>query len=257
VKESADGLPSIDEMVEIATMDSAARLLIPPVDLEALATEIGICVERCELRGYMGQTGRHYGGYVVSLREGLSSERERFTLAHEIGHALLDRLGIPLESQTHLPSIEVLCNGFANELLVPRNWLAESTSLPLTVGAIGRVAREAVASSTVAFISIASVHDCWALLSFLRWNSQSRHWECTRTLATTAKALDPIITRDSLRTICEPWRLPETGSISMQVLLKGRPVPVHGEFERRGMGMDLLIDLKSHRRIQAFRNQLS
>jgi len=70
---------------------------------------------------------------VIELREGLSSRRRRWSLAHELGHTLFYRKdsvaglchSIGILEKAELNSEEQLCNRFSRALLIPRSALSE------------------------------------------------------------------------------------------------------------------------------------
>jgi hypothetical protein len=67
---------------------------------------------------YDGETRLVEDQLVVYLRPNLIPSREKFTTAHELGHAALFRMAPRLDQSD--TGIERLCNLFAAELLVPR-----------------------------------------------------------------------------------------------------------------------------------------
>jgi len=88
----------------------------PPVDLARIARELGIIVKISDL-GY-----RISGFYtnieskpVIVLNKRINASRQRFTLAHEIGHYLLSS---QIPESTELSTCR-LANEFAAHLLMP------------------------------------------------------------------------------------------------------------------------------------------
>ena len=137
------------------SMKSAIKLLIEdlhelPVDVEKIAEKLHIEIlekhfaENPELSGMLVRNGDEV---FMAVNSAQSKSRQRFTVAHEIGHYLLDEAkpiwvdknirpvqvsfrkgsgGIP----TSYPLSEVRANRFAAELLVPTDWvLQEFTAL--------------------------------------------------------------------------------------------------------------------------------
>lgn len=65
------------------------------------------------MRQFDGLLARASHSWVIVVRRGLSGDRQRFTLAHELGHILLDgKLPATLD-------LEKACNRFAGAFLVP------------------------------------------------------------------------------------------------------------------------------------------
>jgi len=110
---------------EARALVSQPRFLRAPVDVFALAREVGVAeFERREMSadGYLGQ--RDDGTLVVRYRSANSHHRNRFTVAHEIGHILLCRIeGTSLAARgrerTSSPEEETAANRIASELLMP------------------------------------------------------------------------------------------------------------------------------------------
>lgn len=105
-----------------------AGIATVPVDVEALASFLGIRVSRTELaKGEAGCTVRRRGKTCIWVNQDDSPLRQRFTILHEIAHHVLkleSKHGekVPadeLERFTGRPPEEVLCDIFAAECLVP------------------------------------------------------------------------------------------------------------------------------------------
>ena len=61
-----------------------------PVDIEGLARAFdGVKVERAPLDGISGETRLEPDGYRIRVNSTDGEKRQRFTLAHELGHVLL------------------------------------------------------------------------------------------------------------------------------------------------------------------------
>jgi Zn-dependent peptidase ImmA (M78 family)/transcriptional regulator with XRE-family HTH domain len=80
---------------------------------------------------------------VIMINSSTSKTRQIFTLIHELAHLLFQRSGITQDDETFLDqmigierAIEVFCNRFAAEFLVPNDWLCrqiEGTEPKLSV----------------------------------------------------------------------------------------------------------------------------
>lgn len=131
------------------------RITKPEVDVDALAQECGLTVAYVDVDGTLsGQLYPDLREITVNTR-GRSRARQRFTVAHELGHWQLrhhtlgelppDTLGYSgaLEDEgTHegRSAVEVEANTFAAELLMPSPWIRKIPK-PLTVGAPSELAR--------------------------------------------------------------------------------------------------------------------
>jgi Zn-dependent peptidase ImmA (M78 family) len=123
---------------------AAVGITSPPADLEAIALRNGLRIVRgatlgsdvrARLRPLMGLIEVADLGPVV----------ERFAIAHELGHALLDHGGdrtcyetpvydsVPLGEADMGISFEQEASAFASHLLVPRSWLRTAVDRGLTI----------------------------------------------------------------------------------------------------------------------------
>lgn len=110
-----------------------------PVKIIEICKNLGFCVFRQKMPenicGYIAIDGELRGRFpsdrIISVEEGASSKRRRFTVAHELGHFLLDFDPNKTISYTameyicpysqNLPEPEVRANRFAAALLMPED----------------------------------------------------------------------------------------------------------------------------------------
>lgn len=120
-----------------------AKIERPPVPVEKIASLLKVQVKYSPLEGNIsGLTYKHNGKTVIGINALHPEVRQRFTLAHELGHLLLnhkgdfflDRVILFRDSHssagTNPPEIEA--NRFAAELLMPRDMLSRDLSTLLT-----------------------------------------------------------------------------------------------------------------------------
>lgn len=95
----------------------------PPLDLDLVVrlwSNLRVSVEDLDGPGYM--VGLGDAGAEILIRKADPTERQRYTLAHELGHWVLGCV-----SGTGSPSrdddVERWCNKFAAALLMPRYWI--------------------------------------------------------------------------------------------------------------------------------------
>lgn len=104
-----------------------------PVDVEAIARHLAAAVIRERLdRDVSGLLFRDKDSAVIGVNDLHAPKRQRFTVAHEVGHLVLHR-GRPLvldhvrvnfrdaNSSTATDSEEIQANAFAAEILMPRH----------------------------------------------------------------------------------------------------------------------------------------
>lgn len=131
------------------------KITKPEVDVEALARECGLVVAYVDVEGKLsGQLYPDMHEITLNTR-GRSRVRQRFTLAHELGHWQLghhllgelppDTLGYAGAfedegSHEGRSPIEIEANTFAAELLMPGPWIRKIPK-PLSVGAPSSLAK--------------------------------------------------------------------------------------------------------------------
>lgn len=105
-----------------------------PVNPINIANKIGIRVYRQDPNMNNGRSGFYdHENNVILVNTTEPSQRQRFTVAHEIGHAVLHKKSCDRDNFTHdlgnYQIEEVEANRFAAELLMPREAL--QTFLPM------------------------------------------------------------------------------------------------------------------------------
>jgi tetratricopeptide (TPR) repeat protein len=99
-----------------------------PVQLEPIARSVGVEEIRAVELGRNGELRIDEDALRIVHSRDLGKERRRFTVAHEIGHAvLISRSGALV---TDGPDLERFCDAFASALLIPESMLPK---LPATV----------------------------------------------------------------------------------------------------------------------------
>src|SRR5438034_7962595 len=109
-----------------------SRAVAPPVNVEAIAAAIGIVIRKTptedDVSGFLFKQG---GVSVIGVNALHHPNRQRFTIAHEIGHFMLDHFDqvhvdkaiVRLRNEASSTGTfreEVEANRFAAELLMPR-----------------------------------------------------------------------------------------------------------------------------------------
>jgi Zn-dependent peptidase ImmA (M78 family) len=115
-----------------------AGLVAPPVPIEKLVADQGLAITEGRIPKGWGYLDT--GAWAVRLSSALFLEtpqnlnRRRFTLAHELGHSVLEHgdqscwnlAALPeameLEELDDLPDFEQEAHHFAREILLPRTW---------------------------------------------------------------------------------------------------------------------------------------
>ncbi len=136
----------------------------PPVDLDHLARRMGVDEV---VRRPMEIDGRLLAGpdrIVVQLCSQRSYVRQRFTLAHELGHLWLSQNRVKSE----LPPLEWreeerFCNRFAAAILMPRTWIARrSVESTPNLRVLEQMSLEANTSLSATLIRAQDVDPRWS-----------------------------------------------------------------------------------------------
>jgi len=137
-------------------------------DVKRIAAAVGIDVEYVRETPYEGCIERDgFGRARVRIRSGLNKRRERFTLAHELGHwALQEQMlgtcegklfrGISVNDQ-EMREEESLANLIAAEILLPRESVASCFRSDAIHESLNRICREHVVSRTMALRRVSDV----------------------------------------------------------------------------------------------------
>jgi len=116
------------------------QIVAAPVPVERIAREEGIRVEYAPLDGELSGLAHIRNSItIIGINSLHAPARQRFTLAHELGHVMLHRQ--ELEKAVHVDKgslrrdalaaagvdpLEIEANAFASELLMPQTLLAEA-----------------------------------------------------------------------------------------------------------------------------------
>ncbi|MBI3747443.1 MAG: ImmA/IrrE family metallo-endopeptidase [Chloroflexi bacterium] len=173
-----------------------------PIDLFALVGRLGIGIvgEGRASGPHLGRLEHRGGNWTIVLPGQARSEpillgpRERFTVAHEIGHYLVEaRFGYRPTGTREYWKLETLCNEFASSLLLPIAALQAKVRRPMVsarelvdftaqVAREGKVSLEASARRIVALSPIPAVvvailpPDRTSPFGSVGWTAQNREW---------------------------------------------------------------------------------
>jgi Zn-dependent peptidase ImmA (M78 family) len=128
-------IKKIQEKVDRLLQDSLTRL--PPVDVEKIARNQNIEIHIEDLKGISGLIYQDGNKVVIGVNKNDALTRQRFTIAHELGHYFLHTQnslhidkGMTIKLRDHISSEavdvdEIEANAFAAELLMPAKMLQE------------------------------------------------------------------------------------------------------------------------------------
>jgi len=159
--------PYKDRMREIAR---SYRQQNPWQDNLGMLEGLGAKLRFAQLEGQDGAYDPEHN--VVFLNPKSSPERQRFTLAHEISHALLlqsddllSDIHDSYEGDALEDAIEILCNVGASAMLITQAMLERTTRGGLSGASVYRLMLEADVSASVAMVSLSEYTDQAALFA--------------------------------------------------------------------------------------------
>lgn len=102
------------------------RVASPPVQVRDIAAGLGVLVQEVVNPGWSGAVSADDRAAVIWVRAGDSTARQRFTIAHELGHLLLHDVSVAFRRDDTFRGSpeEVQANAFAADLLMPL-WLLD------------------------------------------------------------------------------------------------------------------------------------
>lgn len=104
------------------------EITMPPVELDNICSTLGVQVigEKLDRDGYLLEFPDGTREILCNDYGNSKNLRWRFTIAHEIGHLILNSISKDYEeTPKYAPSekVETWCDSFATELLLPASWI--------------------------------------------------------------------------------------------------------------------------------------
>jgi hypothetical protein len=146
---------SVEEAVQIVANRLLEAVPCPPTDLETIYPRVNVIgCHSAEISG-SGELRRDVDGLKIVYSPNLSLSRRRFTIAHEIGHAVFETTGPRCPRSGD--EVERLCDMIATELLMPRARFLETVDRDISLDKIMAVARLFQTSITATAIRFAEL----------------------------------------------------------------------------------------------------
>ena len=224
---------TIEEAARIVATETIRGVTHPPLDLDALAERLRVGPIQYEDVPFSGELRPVGRGYVVVCSKHLALPRRRFTVAHELSHAILERSG-PNCPRTG-PELERICDMLASELLMPHSLFLERAGQHASVEQIFELARifqTSLAATALRFAKLLNV-------SVFQVESDSVVWGYGIVNKGPTKLLDS----DLQRLACDGIA-GGSGQMTLRLMARGFSRPWHAEY--RGMtGNRVLFLLQS------------
>jgi hypothetical protein len=77
--------------------------------------------------------------YIIAFTPSDSGVRQRFTIAHELGHVVFERTGPHCPRRGH--ELEQLCDLIASEILIPQRLLYQQAKSPISIAQVTKLAK--------------------------------------------------------------------------------------------------------------------
>jgi hypothetical protein len=136
----ADHPSTIDDAIRIIASRLLDGVATPPTDLLAVADRLNVTQIGASKLFHDGQLLRgHDGEFAIEFADDTHEHRQRFTVAHELGHAVFAATGpgYPRKGK----EVERLCDKIAVELLMPAGAFRQQISPPVTLPDVFRASR--------------------------------------------------------------------------------------------------------------------
>lgn len=152
---------TVDTAIERLATAYLANVQTQPTDLESLFLRLRIkAVQHARTRN-AGELRRDGDGYRILVNANATAERARFTVAHELAHAILaaELPRVPTRSCRN-EQLESVCDALAGALLMPKGSFRQALGQPPTLRALIDAARTHMISLHAAAIRAEELTGC-------------------------------------------------------------------------------------------------
>jgi hypothetical protein len=150
----------------------------PPVDIELVAARLGVSGIVTRAMTEHGRLERHDGATTIYVRGDTNPARRRFTVAHELGHLVLedsDRDFVAKRSWLRDDRVERFCDEFAAALILPRAWIiGQWAGAPRRLPTLRAIQQQSGASLAASLVRVRALLD-WQV-SLLHWRRRDDRW---------------------------------------------------------------------------------
>ena len=117
IRALAPDAPTLDEAVKHVVAELVRDVTCPPTNLDAIGRKVGVQEISYESFPGSGELHKEKGGYRIICSSDQPRSRQRFTVAHELAHVILERTGRNAPRAGN--SVERVCDMLAAECLMP------------------------------------------------------------------------------------------------------------------------------------------
>jgi hypothetical protein len=156
--EMAGNPTTVEEAARIVATEALRGIPHPPLDIDAFAEKLNVGPVLYEDVPFSGELRPTPEGFVVVCSKHMSLSRQRFTIAHELSHAILERSGPRCPRKG--PELERICDMLATELLMPRSVFFERAGDGAAIDRIFDLARTfgtSISATAIRFAELLNV----------------------------------------------------------------------------------------------------
>ena len=146
---------TLDEAVKHVIAELVEGVACPPTNLEDIGRKVGMKEICYDSFPGSGELHKEKDGYRIACSSDQSRSRQRFTVAHELAHVILERTG--RNAHRAGKSVERVCNMLAAECLMPTAVFESGLPATLTLSEVARLARNFDTSMTATAIRCAQL----------------------------------------------------------------------------------------------------
>jgi hypothetical protein len=161
---------SVEQAIVKVVRELLSGVHHPPTDLDAIQTKLRVAAVRAEDLPFSGELRPGVDGFMIVHSKYLSPGRRRFTIAHELGHALLATTGKNYPRWGK--EVERLCDMLAAEILMPEDAFVRALPPEIDLSAILELASTFKTSWWAAAIRCAN----FKKFSVFEADSRKVHW---------------------------------------------------------------------------------
>jgi hypothetical protein len=146
---------TVEDAIKIVAAETIRDLPHPPLQLETVAERLNVTGITFEELPFSGELRPSNGGFTIVCSVHLSAPRRRFTIAHELSHAIFEKSGRNCPRTG--AELERLCDMLATELLMPRDAFLERSGADPDINTIYELSRVFQTSITATAIRCAEL----------------------------------------------------------------------------------------------------
>jgi len=155
VMQLADGASNISQAIDLISERVSDGVVGPPTDLEELCSRLGVWKCGSADIPVNGELHKSSKGFEIRYSNLLTAVRQRFTIAHELGHVILESTGARCPRSGE--EVERICDQFAASLLMPKPQFIdciESDAVPNSIVTASNRFAVSATSAAIRYVSL-------------------------------------------------------------------------------------------------------